>query len=89
MFDLREPKFQWGHRVTALIDLFNDGSHPEVPEGALLVPLGAAGEVLRIGRHEAENLPIYMVEFGVLDGEVLPGARPCVVGVMEEEIAPL
>lgn len=89
MFDLREPKFQWGQRVTALIDLFNDGSYPEVPVDALLVAEGTAGEVVQIGHHEEANLPVYMVEFGVLDGEVLPGARPCVVGVMEEEIAPL
>lgn len=85
MFDLREPKFQWGQRVTALIDLFNDGSYPEVPADALLVALGAHGEIVQIGHHEEANLPVYMVEFGA-DGE---NSRPCVVGVLEEEIAPL
>ena len=42
MFELREPKFRWGQRVAALIDLYNDGSHPEVPLDALLVAEGAA-----------------------------------------------
>jgi hypothetical protein len=47
VFELREPKFRWGQRVAATIDLFNDGSHPEVPLDALLVAEGAAGEVVQ------------------------------------------
>lgn len=79
MFELREPKFQWGQKVTAVADLFNDGSHPEFAEGDLLVAQGAAGEIVQIGHHEEGNLPVYIVEFA--------SERPCVVGVMEEEIA--
>jgi len=81
MYEPREAKYQWGQRVTALIDLVNDGSYPEVPEDALLVPVGTTGEIVQIGHHEEANLPIYMVEF-VTD-------KPRVVGVMEEEIAPV
>ncbi|MCQ9378237.1 nitrogen fixation protein NifZ [Methyloversatilis sp. XJ19-49] len=88
MFELREPKFEWGQRVTALTDLFNDGSHPEVPLDALLVAEGSTGEIVQIGHHEEANLPVYMVEFA--DGPVGTDdkPRPCVVGVLEEEIAP-
>lgn len=85
MFELREPKFQWGQRVAAQVEIFNDGSYPEVGEDELLVPPGATGEIVQVGHHEEGNLPIYMVEFGGLS----LGNRPCVVGVFEEEIAPL
>lgn len=76
---IREPKFEWGMRVTALEDLVNDGSHPGVPEGAVIVPKGTVGEIQRIGHHEEANVPIYLVEFS---GEAL-------VGVLEEEISPI
>ncbi len=89
MFELREAKYEWGQRVTAVADLFNDGSHPDVPLDALLVAEGAAGEIVQIGHHEEANLPIYMVEFaaGPAGGDGSP--RPCVIGVLEEEIAPV
>lgn len=82
MFELREPKYQWGQRVAAQVDLFNDGSYPDAAEGALLVATGCVGEIVQIGHHEEANLPVYIVEFAA-------GDRPCVVGVMEEEIGPL
>ena len=85
MFELREAKYQWGQRVTALEDLFNDGSYPDVEMDALLVAEGTPGEIVQIGHHEEANLPIYMVEFGGLS----LGSGPCVVGVFEEEIAPV
>ena len=31
MIEPRIPKYQWGQRVKALIDLFNDGSFPNTP----------------------------------------------------------
>jgi nitrogen fixation protein NifZ len=82
MIDLREPKYQWGQQVTAATDLFNDGSHPEVPEDELIVAAGALGEVVQIGHHEEANVPVYIVEFGAGDGKV---GR--VVGCLEEELA--
>ena len=36
MTELQQPKFQWGQPVAASIDLFNDGTFPGEPEGALL-----------------------------------------------------
>lgn len=71
-----EPKYGWGQRVIACIDLFNDGSHPEYPMNALLVARGTSGEVVQAGMHVETNTPVYMVEFG----------GNCVVGCREEEI---
>jgi len=82
MLEPREPKYQWGQRVTAAIDLFNDGSHPEVPESELIVAAGTPGEVVQIGHHEEANIPVYIVEFGATEPRV---GR--VVGCLEEELA--
>jgi nitrogen fixation protein NifZ len=78
MMDLREPKFQWGQSVVALDDLYNDGSLPEVSEDLLLVAAGGPGEIVQVGHHSEANVPIYMVDFGVV-----------VLGCLEEEIAPM
>ena len=77
MNDAREPKYQWGQRVRAGVDLYNDGSHPEHEPDALLVPAGASGEIVQTGMHMESNTPVYMVEFA--------GVRH-VVGCLEEEI---
>jgi nitrogen fixation protein NifZ len=77
MSETRIPKFDWGQRVTASIDLFNDGSHPESELDALLVGQGTAGEVVQVGMHEESSTPVYMVEFD----------SQRVVGCLEEEIA--
>ncbi|MBI5618334.1 MAG: nitrogen fixation protein NifZ [Gammaproteobacteria bacterium] len=76
--DLREPRYQEGLAVAAALDLYNDGSHPELAPDALLVAAGTVGEIVQVGHHVAENLPIYMVDFA--------GRR--VVGCLEEEISP-
>ena len=75
----RFPKYQWGQRVKALIDLHNDGSFPNAPRNSLLVGIGAIGEIVQIGAHTESNTPVYMVEFG----------EHLVVGCLEEEIMPL
>jgi nitrogen fixation protein NifZ len=79
MIEPRLPKFQWGQRVKALIDLKNDGSFPNVAAEALLVSVGDTGEIVQVGTHAEANLPIYLVEFG----------ERLVVGCLEEEIVPL
>lgn len=79
MIEPRTPKYQWGQRVTALIDLHNDGSFPEAPQDALLVAAGAAGEIVQVGQHTESSTPVYLVEFN----------ERHVVGCLEEEIAPL
>lgn len=58
------PAYQWGQCVVALDDLVNDGSFPDVPEGAVLVEAGSEGEVVQVGVHEASQVPVYMVDFG-------------------------
>jgi len=79
MIDPRLPKFQWGQRVKALIDLRNDGSFPDAPAEGLLVGIGDTGEIVQVGTHTESNVPVYLVEFG----------ERLVVGCLEEEIVPL
>ena len=71
-------KFDWGQRVRATIDLFNDGSYPDQPADALLVRAGDAGEIVQVGAHVETETPVYLVEF----------AEHRVVGCLEDEIAP-
>lgn len=79
MIEPRIPKYQWGQRVKALIDLFNDGSFPDAAADARLVGVGDTGEIVQVGTQTETNLPIYLVEFG----------ERLVVGCLEEEICPL
>jgi len=79
MIEPKLPKYQWGQRVKAAVDLLNDGSFPDAPAEGLLVAVGGTGELVQVGRHTDANLPIYLVEFG----------ERLVVGCLEEEISPL
>jgi len=79
MIEPRLPKYQWGQRVKAAIDLVNDGTFPDAPVDGLLVATGGVGEIVQVGTHTEANLPIYLVEFG----------ERLVVGCLEEEITPL
>lgn len=76
MIEPRAPKYQWGQSVVAAEDLYNDGSLPDVPEDLLLVVAGGPGEIVQVGHHAQANVPVYMVDFGVV-----------VLGCLEEEIA--
>lgn len=76
MIDLREPKYRWGQSVVAAEHLYNDGSLPDIGAGQLLVAAGGPGEIVNIGHHEEANVPIYMVDFGLV-----------VLGCFEEELA--
>jgi len=62
----------------AAADLFNDGSFPEHPPEALLVPTGEAGEVVQVGHHTDSGRFVYMVEF----------ALNRLVGCFEHELTP-
>ena len=73
------PKYDWGVRVRAAIDLVNDGSYPDIAPDALLAAAGEEGEVVQVGMHTESNTPVYMVEFASLR----------VVGCLESEITPL
>ena len=79
MIEPRLPKYQWGQRVKAMIDLINDGSFPNAPEEGVLVNVGDAGEIVQVGTHTDSNTPVYLVEF----------KENLVVGCLEEEIIPL
>ncbi|XIA67420.1 nitrogen fixation protein NifZ [Bradyrhizobium sp. TZ2] len=79
MIGPRLPKYQWGQRVTAAVDLINDGSFPDAPADGLLVGVGAVGEIVQVGRHTEANVTIYLVEF----------RERLVVGCLEEEVTPV
>jgi nitrogen fixation protein NifZ len=75
MIDVREPRYQWGQQVVAMVDLINDGTFPDLPDDAVLASVGTEGEIVQVGRHEEANQPVYMVDF---EGRV--------IGCLEEEI---
>ncbi len=78
MMDLRMARYDWGLKVIASEDIFNDGSYPGKEAGELLVSRDSLGEIVRVGHHEEGNLPLYLVEF----------SNGMVVGCLEEEITP-
>jgi nitrogen fixation protein NifZ len=71
----REPQYQWGQQVVALVDLVNDGTYPDLAAEAILAEAGSEGEIVQVGHHTESNQPVYMVEFDGL-----------VIGCLEEEI---
>ena len=75
----RLPRYDWGLPVTAATDLVNDGSFPGVRDGDLLAPKGTPGEIIRVGRVEGSDTPVYLVEF--------PGGM--MIGCLEEEVEPV
>ncbi len=75
---MMERKFEWGQRVTALAELYNDGTYPDHPVDALLVKAGDKGEIVQVGTHTETNTHIYIVEFN----------EKLVVGCLESEIDP-
>lgn len=79
MIEPRTPKYQWGQRVRALVDLRNDGTFPATELDALLVASGDQGDIVQVGTHVESSTPIYLVEF----------SERCVLGCLEEEILPL
>lgn len=79
MIEPRLPRFQWGQKVKAVGDLYNDGTFPDAAADAILVSGGETGEIVQVGTHTDANVPVYLVEFG--DRRI--------VGCFEEEIVPL
>ncbi|WP_072370251.1 nitrogen fixation protein NifZ [Hyphomicrobium sp. NDB2Meth4] len=85
------PKFEWGQRVRATVDLFNDGSFPDVPEDELLAKVGDVGEIVQVGRHVEANVAIYLVEFnerrivGCLENEIELSSAPPTIDVKQKD----
>lgn len=71
------PRYVWGQAVCAAVDLYNDGSLPEIDADCLLIAEGGPGEIVQVGRHTAGNVPLYLVDFGLV-----------VLGCLEDEIVP-
>lgn len=78
MNETRLPKYEWGTPVLAAVDLYNDGSLPDIPEDTLLIAAGGPGEIVQVGHHAEANMPLYLVDFGLV-----------VLGCHEEEIVPV
>jgi len=78
MIEPRLPKYDRGLEVQASMDLYNDGSLPDIPEYLLLIAAGGPGEIVQVGYHPQANVPLYMVDFGVV-----------VLGCFEEELVPV
>lgn len=77
MIEPRAPRYPWGLEVVAATDLYNDGSLPGMAEDQLAIAAGGPGEIVQIGHHAEANIPLYMVDFGIV-----------VLGCTEEEILP-
>lgn len=71
----REPRFAWGQAVRAAVDLYNDGSVPDVALDQLLIAAGGPGEIVQIGQLVETKQPLYLVDFGLV-----------VLGCLEEEL---
>ncbi len=80
MSETSPAKFDWGMRVRAAIDLFNDGSYPDHEAEALLVKAGDPGEIVQVGQHVETDTTIYLVEFQ---------QQKLVIGCFAEEIEPV
>lgn len=76
--EMQSPRFEWGQRVRAAENLFNDGSHPAKTSDALLVRKDEQGEIVQVGMHLDSGTVVYKVEFasnhviGCLEPELLP-----------------
>lgn len=58
------PSFAPGEMVHALDAIYNDGSLPDVEEGALLAAAGTRGVVVKAGHVEAApDVEIFLVRF--------------------------
>lgn len=70
---MSEQGFTIGSEVRAATDIHNDGSLPELAEGALIAPSGTRGVVVRVG-HLEENpeQALYLVRFADADDELGP-----------------
>lgn len=74
----RPPRYVWGQFVRAAVDLYNDGSVPDVEEDELLIAAGGPGEIVQIGQLSDNQQPVYLVDFGL-----------AVLGCMEDELTGL
>lgn len=77
MIEPRVPRFPWGLPVRAAVDLYNDGSLPDIGDDQLLIAAGGPGEIVQVGVHSATRQPLYMVDFGLV-----------VLGCLEDELEP-
>ena len=73
------PRYDYGDEVRVVRNVRNDGTHPGMETGALLVRRGSVGHVQNIGTYLQDYI-IYSVHF--LDANVLVGCR-------EEELIPV
>ncbi len=76
-----------GEVVFASEDLFNDGSLPDVEEGALLAAAGTRGVVVKAGHLDGTRTEIFAVRFEGAD-EVLGPPVGCLVDELTQHYSP-
>ena len=76
-----------GEVVFASEDLFNDGSLPDVAEGALLATAGTRGVVVKAGHLDGTRTEIFAVRFEGAD-EVLGPPVGCLVDELTQHYSP-
>lgn len=75
-------QLQPGDIIFAATDILNDGSVPDMREGALIAAAGCRGVLINTGHlEEDENRDIYLVRFEDADKELMPP-----VGCWPEEL---
>ncbi|GAB6042111.1 nitrogen fixation protein NifZ [Endothiovibrio diazotrophicus] len=71
--DENEIEINVGDVVFATAEIRNDGSHPELPEEALIAPEGTRGVVVNVGHLEEQpEQVLVLVQFEQANGELGP-----------------
>lgn len=79
--------FGLGEIVFATEDLYNDGSLPDLAEGALLAAAGTRGVVVKAGHLDGTRTEIFAVRFEGAD-EVLGPPVGCLVEELTQHYSP-
>lgn len=81
--------YQSGEIVFAAEDLYNDGSLPDAPEGALLAGAGTRGVVVKAGHLDGQpQTEIFAVRFEAAD-DVLGPPVGCFAHELTQQILPV
>jgi nitrogen fixation protein NifZ len=79
--------FGLGEIVFATEDLYNDGSLPDLAEGALLAAAGTRGVVVKAGHLDGTQTEIFAVRFEGAD-DVLGPPVGCLVEELTQDYSP-
>jgi len=86
---MADASFQPGEVVFAAEDLYNDGSIPDVADGALMAAAGTRGVVVKSGHIEAApEVDVYVVRFEG-DDAVLGSPVGCLAHELTQQVSAL